>query len=185
LTSIRYHAEIVVGQKAGKSLLPLRPSECEVAMDASVFSRAKAEVIERHGFFRRWLTEGSAGPEEWERCEQAFDAEFSMVTPDGSVHGLAEVLERLRKAQGSMEWRLEIAVEEITPLWLRTNAALIGYVEAQSIGPRRTRRRSSALFEGRASAPNGVVWRHLHETWVETRVSSRGEEGRQRKERHQ
>jgi hypothetical protein len=149
--------------------------------DASLFSCAKAEIIERHAFFVRWFTEASLKPSEFERCEAAFDAHFRMITPDGMLHGRAEVLRRLRKAKASMELKFEIAVEGVKELWLGEEAGIVGYVEAQLIDGRRTRRRSSALFERCATAPNGVAWRHLHETWVE--ASGAREHGHER-EKH-
>ena len=133
----------------------------------SLFASAKAEILERHAFFMRWFTQPSAGAAEFRLCETAFDRKFGMVTPDGKPHGRAEVLRRLRKAKASIEISFEISIEEVREQWSSDDAVFVGYVEAQAIGGRRTRRRSSALFEKSAAAPNGVAWRRLHETWIE------------------
>ena len=141
---------------------------------ASLFSSAKAEITEIHAFFVHWFTESSAEPQEFKRLEESFDAEFAMVTPDGQLHARAEVLWRLRKAKASMEKKFAIHVEDITLLWHDGDAVLVGYVEAQTIGERHTRRRSTALLEKRDSTPNGVTWRHLHETWIEVTDGAKG-----------
>jgi hypothetical protein len=146
-----------------------RRSESEDAMSGgkSLFSCAKAEILERHAFFVRWFTEPQAGPEEFKRCAAAFDPKFGMVTPDGKPHRRAEVLRRLKEAKASMELKFKITIEEVRELWASGDAVLVAYVEAQSIGRRRTRRRSTAMFERQAAAPNSVAWRRLHETWIE------------------
>ena len=43
---------------------------------------------------------------------------------------------------------------------------LLSYQEWQVIAGVQTRRQSSVLFGARASAPNGIEWLHLHETWL-------------------
>jgi hypothetical protein len=134
--------------------------------EPSLFSCASSEIVEIHDFFMRWFSGRAGAAAEFERCEQAFDPEFGMVTPDGRSHGRAEIVERLRAARGSVGATFQIAIEAITPLWQSADAILVGYVEAQLRDGRPTRRRSSALFQRRASAPNGAVWRHLHETWM-------------------
>jgi hypothetical protein len=138
--------------------------------EPALFALARREIVERHAFFVRWFTDQSLDPREFRHCEEAFHAKFAMVTPDGKLHGRAEVLQRLRNAKASMKLKFEIGVHAITTLWSREDALLIGYIEAQLIDGRRTERRSSALFESRP--PNGVVWRHLHETWTQGAASS-------------
>lgn len=132
----------------------------------SLFSCAASEIVEIHDFFARWFSGRAGAATEFERCEQAFEAEFGMVTPDGRLLGRTEIVERLRTARGSVGAGFQITIEAITPLWQSAGAILVGYVEAQLLDGRPTRRRSSALFQRRASAPNGAAWRHLHETWM-------------------
>lgn len=141
---------------------------------ASLFSRAKAEIKEIHAFFVHWFTEADADQQEFKRLDESFDPEFAMVTPDGQLHQRPEVLWRLRKAKATMEKKFSIHIEEITELWTSENAVLVSYVEAQSIGDRHTRRRSTALFEKRDATPHGVAWRHLHETWIEAAEGAKG-----------
>jgi hypothetical protein len=140
----------------------------------SIFSRAKDEIVEIHAFFVHWFTESSAKPEEFKRLDSSFDPEFAMVTPDGKLHARAEVLWRLRKAKAHMEKKFAIDIEEVTELWTSENAVLVGYIEAQSIDGRHTRRRSTALFERHDATPHGVTWRHLHETWIEAVEGAKG-----------
>jgi hypothetical protein len=178
LTLLRYHAVIGLGPKVGYRFRQsgvgrgdARRTECEDAMsdDPSLFVRAKDEIVERHAFFVRWFTDASAKLGEFRACERSFAAQFGMITPDGASHRRAEVLRRLRNAKASMPpLKFAIRIEGVTKLWASDDQVLVGYVEAQAIGRRRTRRRSTALFERRDQAPNGIVWRYLHESWIET-----------------
>jgi hypothetical protein len=98
------------------------------------------------------------------RCMAAFAADFEMVTPEGACLGREAVLAGLRTARAGADFR--IAVSAIRPIWDRGDWVLLQYVEQQYREGRTTRRRSTALFEARAEAPCGVVWRYLHETWM-------------------
>ena len=49
---------------------------------------------------------------------------------------------------------------------VRRGLALATYEERQRCAGAITRRRSSALFAPAATAPGGVTWLHLQETWI-------------------
>ena len=49
---------------------------------------------------------------------------------------------------------------------VRRGLALATYEERQRCAGAITRRRSSALFAPAATAPGGVAWLHLQETWI-------------------
>lgn len=125
------------------------------------------EVVALHEFFVAWFR-GADGPAaELAACEAAFGHDFRMVTPDGAVHDRAAILERLRSARGSQPPGFTIAVSAFQPLWQLPDAILLGYVEQQYRDGRTTRRRSTALLTREPSAPRGIVWRHLQETWMQ------------------
>jgi hypothetical protein len=90
-----------------------------------------------------------------------------MVEPYGMVHRRADVIERLRRARGAYPADFRIVVLDPDAIWTREDAALLEYTERQYRDARTNARRSTALFLADRAAPRGVVWRHLHETWIE------------------
>lgn len=61
---------------------------------------------------------------------------------------------------------LDVAVRNVRHRLSRDDLCLLTYQEWQRWGDEETGRQSSVLFRERASAPNGVEWVHLHETWL-------------------
>jgi len=90
-----------------------------------------------------------------------------MIGPDGLVHDRGTVIERLRWARGTYPADFRIEVLDPGAIWTREEAVLLEYTEQQYRGGRTNTRRSTALFLPSKAAPRGVVWRHLHETWIE------------------
>ena len=109
----------------------------------------------------------SADRGEFGRCENVLHADFAMVTPDGNRHSRRRTLERIREGYGVAGPDFAIRIEDVEPLWHGSGTILIAYVGAQSGAGHTTRRRSSALLARNESAPAGLVWRHLHETWMQ------------------
>lgn len=124
---------------------------------------ARAEVIALHAFFVEWFRGAEA---DFGLCEGAFAADFRMVTPDGPVRDLDQVLGGARAARGTMGRDFRIDIVDPRPVWTEEDAVLLEYVERQYREGRWTSRRSTALFTRRQSAPRGVEWRHLQETWM-------------------
>jgi len=126
---------------------------------------ARREVFALHEFFVAWFRTGVAAAD-FSQCEAALAPDFRMVSPDGMVNDRAAVLQRLRQARGSQPPDFAIAISGLAPLWQQGDAILLAYVEEQYRSGSTTRRRSTALFTAEPSAPRGVVWRHLQETWM-------------------
>ena len=126
---------------------------------------ARDEVLALHELFVAWFRQGSDAGDlgSW---EAALASDFRMVTPDGVVIVRAALLERLLQARNSQPADFSIVISAIEPLWQERDAVLLGYVEQQYRSGSITRRRSTALFTAAPSAPRGVVWRHLQETWM-------------------
>ena len=127
--------------------------------------RARREVLALHDFFVVWFRPGATAID-FGQCEAALAPDFRMVAPDGKVNDRAAVLRRLRQARGALPADFAIVIAAIEPLWQQGDAILLGYVEEQYRSGSITRRRSTALFTAEATAPRGVVWRHLQETWM-------------------
>jgi hypothetical protein len=128
---------------------------------------AHREVVAMHEFFVAWYR-GEDGPRaDFDVCAAAFAPDFRMVTPAGVIHDRLAVLEGLRRNRGSRAGDFRIEISGVEALWQRADAVLLGYVERQYRDGRTTQRRSTAMLTPEASAPRGVVWRHLQETWMQ------------------
>ena len=88
-----------------------------------------------------------------------------MVTPDGRLLGRNEIIQGIQASRGRLAASLTIDIRDIRTLWQEGDAALLAYIEQQYRDGRTTRRRSSALLLREPSAPRGILWRHLQETW--------------------
>jgi hypothetical protein len=126
---------------------------------------AKREVVALHEFFVGWFR-GELAESAFASCEDAFAADFRMVTPEGAVHEREAIVARLRAARGRLPPDFSVDVIDPNPFWSAGDAVLLEYVERQYRDGRTTRRRSTALFTSEPSAPRGVYWRHLQETWI-------------------
>ena len=137
------------------------------AFDKTLFSRASAEVIDLHRFFVDWFVAARADKADFSRFERAMGEGFHMVAPDGQILDRDAVVEHVRSSRASCDDGFAISIEDIRPGWQDSGTIVVFYVEAQLRHGKHSRRQSSAVFTTSSSAPNGVEWRHLHETWLQ------------------
>ena len=128
--------------------------------------RAIDEVHGLHAFFVAWFRADDVA--DFARCEAALAPDFRMVTPDGRVHERAVVIDRLRAAHGTAAAGFTIDILQPNIVWRAGDAVLLEFIEQQYRDGGTTSRRSTGLFTDQPGAPNGVVWRHLQETWIVT-----------------
>ena len=133
---------------------------------ADIAGVAWQEVVALHAFFQSWFRSGGEAPD-FTECERALGPDFSMIGPDGQMHGRDAIIERLRRARGAYPADFRIEVHHPAAIWTRGEAVLLEYTERQYRDGRTDARRSTALFLANAAAPRGVEWRHLQETWLE------------------
>ncbi|MCL1693816.1 MAG: hypothetical protein M3096_09040 [Actinomycetia bacterium] len=119
----------------------------------------ETEVRELHSFFERWFA-GTA-----ERAELSWldvlDDSFHMIGPDGRLQSVGEIRSAIESAFGRRSMLIEIR-----NVWVHPTAPIGTYEEWQTIGGDVTGRISSAVMKNDRSAPNGLRWMHLHETWL-------------------
>ena len=138
-----------------------------MSQNASLFDLASAEIIAFHRFFVSWYDAATADGVDFGRCEQVFGPDFHMIPPTGRVFDRSETMELIRGNRASFNGDFTIDIEDIGTLWEDGGMILMTYVEKQDRRGVKTARRASALFTKNSSAPNGVQWRHLHETWMQ------------------
>ena len=124
---------------------------------------AAREVVALHEFFVAWFRPGPAP--DFQACEGAFHRDLRMVTPEGRLLGRSEIIQGIQASRGRLAASLTIDILDSRTLWQEGDAVLLAYIEQQYREGRTTRRRSSALLLRAASAPRGILWRHLQETW--------------------
>ena len=136
-------------------------------MSASLFSRASAEVVDLHRFFVDWFVAARADKVDFSRFERVMGEGFSMIAPSGHILDRDAVVDHVRESRASCDDGFVLSIEDIRPGWQSADTIVVHYVEAQLRGGKHSRRQSSAVFTTSSSAPNGVEWRHLHETWLQ------------------
>ncbi|HWJ75623.1 MAG TPA: hypothetical protein VNX29_20870 [Kaistia sp.] len=125
------------------------------------------EIEASHDFFVRWFL-GTASDDEFTLWLRTTAPEFRLTTPGGTMLALPEITTWIAGAKGSQTTRFEIGIEDVEAVHVSADGVLLIYVERQYREGRTTRRQSMALFLKDDSAPRGVVWRHLQETWLQT-----------------
>ena len=135
--------------------------------EPSLFSRASAEVIDLHRFFVDWFDTARADRVDFSRFERVMGDSFEMIAPDGQILDREAVIDHVRASRASCDDGFAISIEDIRPGWQDADTIVVLYIEAQLRAGKHSRRQSSAVFTTSSSAPNGVEWRHLHETWLQ------------------
>ena len=136
----------------------------------SLAEACETEVRELHAFFEAWFRGDVARTgEPLARLERALGAAFAMVAPDGEVRSRSAVVDAVDEGHGSRadDGSFRVAVDDVEVRVERDDWCLLTYEEHQRRDGVWRARRSSAVFERAPDAPGGVVWRHLHETWLD------------------
>lgn len=128
-------------------------------------AKVESEVIALHQFFEDWFNARIPdGDESFSRLEQSLAPDFAIVSPDGRLMERESLVKGLRGAYGTRHG-LRIWIENTQirmgqgGLWLAT------YEEWQGVGNESKGRISTVLFVEDASAPGGLRWKHVHETY--------------------
>ncbi len=136
-------------------------------MNDKLFAQASAEIVDLHRFFVDWFVAARADNVDFGRFEAVMGEGLTMIAPGGQILDRDAVVEHVRSSRATCDDGFAISIEDIKPGWRNGDTIVVLYVEAQSRAGKRSRRQSSAVFTTSSSAPNGVEWRHLHETWLQ------------------
>ncbi len=129
------------------------------------------EIEELHAFFQAWFAgELDNNDAEFGRFSQTISPAFTIIGPNGSITDHDGIVAALRSAHGAGPF--EIWIENASAKPLSAGQWLALYEEWQIREGTKSVRQSSAIFEEHADAPNGLIWRHVHETWINTNVSA-------------
>lgn len=142
--------------------------ETVVATPSEFAQLCATEVEELHQFFHDWFVGELADTDEaYARLADALAEDFAIISPSGQVSRRDSLLEQLRGSHASGK-------ERGVKIWIRGfemrhefgDLAIVNYEEWQEIGNSRTGRVSTATLQRDESAPSGIKWLHLHETWL-------------------
>ncbi len=127
------------------------------------------EIEQLHDFFEQWFgAELPATNAASARFEGVLADDFTIIGPDGEEVGRRQILERVNSAHGSKRGQgFRIWIEDIRSREAPDRHCLMTYQEWQQDAEATRGRISTVLFRSRPSAPNGVEWVHLHETWLQ------------------
>ena len=141
-------------------------------MTEALADLAIREVVELHAFFEAWLrpansSEGNGSALDPARFERGFAPAFRLVGPDGLIRERDTVAAGIHGMRGSRPAAFRMEVSGFRPVWQQGDAILLEYVETQYGQGKTTKRQSTALLCRAASAPLGIAWLHLQETWLQ------------------
>lgn len=130
-------------------------------------ARCEDEVVGLHRFFQEWYRgEIDAAGEGFSRMSDVLAEGFHLISPDGRLVGRSEILASVRRAHGSKPPEFAIRTGECLFRAGSRRMGVVTYEEWHEEGSERRGRVSTAVFQDRADAPNGVEWVHVHETWI-------------------
>jgi hypothetical protein len=126
----------------------------------------RREIEELHQFFQDWFN--GALPESeaaFARFADVMDPAFEMVAPDGRVTTLPLLLPALRQRYNAWE-NGRIHIKNVRLHWQKGAVLLATYEEWQAVDGVENGRFSSVLFQLQPDLANGLLWLHVHETWL-------------------
>lgn len=127
----------------------------------------RREVQALHQFFEAWLSgERPNTDASFRRLDRALAPAFRLIHPSGDRRSRDDILTGLRGAHGS---RSALTID-IRNVQLRGNGARLlvaTYEEWQQSADTEDGRLSTVVFARHPEGPNGLRWRHVHETWLQ------------------
>ena len=134
----------------------------------ALYRQCMREVIELHDFFQAWL-EGSAPQTEsvFRRFTDVNDPAFLLIGPHGRAIDLSAARRWIWEAWNTRP-NSRLWTEAHTLRFSTGEMAVMTYHELQLNDGAPNQRLSTVVFRQDPAAPNGLVWVHVHETWMET-----------------
>jgi len=146
-------------------IFPLTLATGVLAMDNDTLAeRGEREIVELHQFFQDWYR---GHPEaDFDRLNRVLVDDFVIIMPDSSILDRATINTAVRNQRDS-DSQAELEIRNVRLHATHDNTAVFTYEEWQGRGGEPMRGRlSSVFFAVDQQAPNGLVWLHVHETWL-------------------
>ena len=123
------------------------------------------EIIQLHEFFEAYFL-GTVPEDDLSRMDAALSPGFTHLGPHGAVTDRAGTIAAVRAGYAHTQ-SLEITITEASVLAESDGLIVCRYVENHALTAGSNHRWSTAAFVPDDSAPNGLAWVTVHETWVE------------------
>lgn len=125
------------------------------------------EIVALHQFFEDWFNAKLPNSEAtFARFADAMAPDFHIVSPSGALAPREAIVGSLRNAYGAQKG-LRIWIENVTVGHIHGDIAIVMYEEWQQKGDDPPLGRlSTVVFAADTAGPNGVIWLHVHETWL-------------------
>ena len=128
-------------------------------------AQAKAEIRQLHRFFQDWYR-GELDDAAFERFEGVMGEGFEIILPDARILPRDAIIEAVRSQKGS-DPEAELRIENVRVVHAGEGFVIATYEEWQALAGDPARGRlSTVVFRPDQCAPNGLVWLHVHETWL-------------------
>jgi len=128
--------------------------------DDATTGRAVSEIRRLHREFERWFAGES---DDFGPIEAAFSDDFTFVAPNSDVMTLGPLLDGIRAHHGDRLLRIQI--EQVAVRQIGDDSLVATYEEWHDHDDYSTARQSTVVFGRDDGAANGLLWRHVHETW--------------------
>jgi len=124
-------------------------------------------ICDQHRFFVEWYNGREPGHGAFESFERGLGAGFRLITPDGRTLERGDVISFVRANRGIEDGGFDIEIADVSIRARGADLVVATYTEAQIRNNKQTTRLSSAVFRSAPRQVSGVIWEHLHETWVD------------------
>lgn len=132
----------------------------------SLIERAEKEVIALHDYFQQWFRgEIANDADNQARFTNSFDPLCELVSPSGNIDTFLALRQRFLAAHGKFP-DAKVWVSSFVPVNVMPDRILVKYKEWREIDGETNVRMTTCLFSKDDSAPNGVKWTYIHETWL-------------------
>jgi hypothetical protein len=136
-------------------------------LDSDDAAQVDREIRELHQFFEEWFAGSLVESDEaFARFSDVLTDGFTIVTPGGVELDRQAIMDAVRTGHGS-DAGARIWIERVQIRHALGKTVVATYEEwQQSTGQAAKGRLSTVVFARDASTPNGLVWLHVHETWL-------------------
>ncbi len=138
-----------------------------IAADKITVEMVETEIGVLHTEFERWFWGQSTS---LARVEDALADDFLFIGTSGRIVPRVDLMDGIRASAGSREGPDDFAIDvtDVRIAWRRGRLLSATYREVQRLASNTTTRQSSVVFEVDSTAPAGLHWLSVHETWLET-----------------
>lgn len=123
----------------------------------------KAEIVELHELFEAYFL---GTTDSLDRMEAVLADDFTFAGPDANSTDRDGTIAAVKAGHAHTE-SLMIRTVEHRLLFEDGDIVAAEYVEEHELASRTNRRLSTVVFSRDDAAPNGLLWRRTHETWID------------------